>query len=136
MTTAEIYLSSTAYNALFETTIGAGTFPSSTNYDAIENYFANWLNGKLRISTALTTDPSLSMARLWVGYAITEFSQYNKGRSTYVSPETFVNMPIFIERMEKYNMLVVDIENMIYEDGNREPAWSYEFDRYGGGAIL
>lgn len=131
---AEIYLSEANYEALFTTTIDANSYPTTTNYDAVENYFAHYLNGKLGISSALTADPGLSMCRLYVGNAIWMFSQYTKGTEGFVSPERFSNMPLFMEQLARLDPLIDDIRDSLSSE--LPPAYYFDFETYGGGTPL
>lgn len=131
---AEIYLSEANFEALFDETIDAASIPTTTNYVAIENYFANLLNGKIGVTSALSADPALSMCRLWVGYAIREFAAYNKLYQQYTSPKKFVDTPSFIDRMKLYDPLIDDIRDTLSSE--LAPGYYFDFDRYGGGIML
>ena len=130
----EIYLAEAAYEALFTTTIDANSYPTTANYDAVENYFAYYLNGKLGISSSLTSQPGLSMARLWVGNAIYLFGQYCKAGENFVSPEKFTEMTPFMELIARLDPLVDDIRDTLSTE--LAPAYYYDTDIPGGGTRL
>lgn len=123
---AEIYLSEVLYEALFDTTIDATSYPTTTNFLAVENYIANLLHGKLGIDTALTTNPALSMARMWVGLAIKIFSASNKAEQDYVSPEVYLASEDFILKIDKMDGLVNSIRDSLDEED--PPAYYYDLD--------
>jgi len=133
---AEIFLSETNYEAMFDKTIDANSYPTTTNFLSVENYFANLLLGKLTISTAPTSDPMLSMCKLWTGLMIREFGVYNEVGEKYATPEKFVASPHFLTKLEALDPIVETIrDNFTTED---EPAYTRRMGLgyYGGGAEL
>jgi hypothetical protein len=130
MAAAAIYLAETAYEAMFDTTIDATTNPTTTNYITIENYLANILHGKLGVTTALTTDPELSQARIYVGTLIRLFGSTTVLEQDYISPEEFVISEDFLDKVPRFNWLVEDIRNNL--DTEEPPAYYYDMDDYFG----
>jgi hypothetical protein len=121
---AEVYLSEVEYEALFSCTIDATTNPTTTNYLTVENYLANILHGKLGISTALTTDPELSLAMLYVGTLIQLFSNISDLATDYVGPETFLETEQFLTKVPRFDWIVEDIRNNL--DTEEAPAYWYD----------
>lgn len=119
---------------MFDIVIDANSYPSTSNFLAVENFFGNLLLGKLSISTAPTADPMLSMCKLWVGLMIREFGAYNEVGQQYATPEKFVNSTHFLVKMQTLEPLVDTIrDNFTSED---EPAYTRAMGLgyfYGGG---
>ena len=120
---------------MFDVTIDATTNPTTTNFLTVENYIANILHGKLGISSALTTDPELSLARIYVGTLLRLFTAISDLAVDYVGPETFLTTEEFLSRIPKFNWLVEDIRNNL--DDEEPPAYWYDMgSNYPGGTEL
>lgn len=129
---AHIYLQETDYEAMFDCTIDATSKPTTTNYLIVENLIANILHGKLGISSALTTDPELSLAKIYVGCLIQLFGASEKLEQEYVSPEQFLSSEEFLTKVPKFNWLIEDIRSNL--DTEEPPAYWYDIgDHYFGG---
>lgn len=113
---------------MFEVTIDATTRPTTTNYITTENLIAQLLNGKLGISTALTTDPGLSLAKLYVGTLMRLFGSQSDLAADYVGPEEFLVSEEFLSKVPKFNWIVEDIRNNL--DAEDAPAYYYDMSNF------
>lgn len=120
---------------MFDCTIDATTKPTTTNYLALENLLANILHGKLGIASALTTDPELSLAKIYVGVLIRLFGAIASLEQDYVGPEQFLMTEEFLSKVPKFNWIVEDIRNNL--DTEEPPAYWYDMgDNYLKGTEL
>ena len=113
---------------MFDVTIDASTRPTTTNYITTENLIAQILHGKLGISTALTTDPELSLAKIYVGTLLRIFGKQSDLAEDYVGPEEFLVSEEFLSKVPKFNWLVEDMRNNL--DAEDAPAYYYDMARY------
>lgn len=122
---------------MFDTTIDATTKPTSTNFVRVGTYFSQYINGKLGVSSNISSEPMLSQCQLYIGHVLKLFGAFNELKDDYVSPEQFVASPDFLVKIEQYNFLVEDIRNNLTSED--EPAyWINMYGHYGrgGGAGL
>lgn len=80
------------------------------------------------ISTALTTDPELSLAKLYVGVLLRLFTAVAELAVHYVGPETFLASEDFLDKVPKFNWIVEDIRNNL--DNEEAPAYWYDMGSF------
>jgi hypothetical protein len=121
---------------MFDVSIDANSRPTTTNFLTVENLIANILHGKLGISAAVTTDPELSIAKLYVGLGIKIYSASNSAEQDYITPEAYLASEDFILKLQKLDGLVDIIRDNL--DSEDPPAYYYdmEFNKFNSGEEL